>query len=69
MNISIPLIMSCFVVFGVYALAMIVNANKRDVLGQQLKMVDKKLENCKDKETMLALLKLRKKIRSKMDNY
>lgn len=69
MNISIPLIMSCFVIFGVYALAMIVNTNKRDVLGQQLEKVDSQLEKCKDKETMLALLKLRKKIRSKMDNY
>ena len=69
MNTSIPLIISCLVVFGVYALAMIVNANKRDVLEQQLEMVDEKLEHCKDKETMLALLKLRKKIRSKMDIY
>jgi hypothetical protein len=69
MNISIPLIISLLVVFGVYTLAKIVNVHRIDMLERQLEMVDTQLENCKDHDRMLSLLKLRKKIRQKIDNY
>jgi hypothetical protein len=69
MNISIPIIISLLVVSGVYTLAKIVNVHRIDMLERQLEMVDTQLENCKDYDRMLNLLKLRKKIRKRIDNY
>jgi hypothetical protein len=69
MNISIPLIISLLVVFGVYTLAKIVNVHRIDMLERQLEMIDTQLESCHDYDRMLNLLKLRKKIRKRIDNY
>ena len=69
MNISIPLIISLLVVFGVYTLAKIVNVHRIDMLERQLEMIDTQLESCHDYDRMLGLLKLRKKIRQKIDSY
>ena len=69
MNISIPLIISLLVIFGVYTLAKIVNVHRIDMLERQLEMVDTQLENCKEHDRMLSLLKLRKKIRKRIDSY
>jgi hypothetical protein len=69
MNISIPLIISFLVAFGVYTLAKIANVHRIEMLERQLEMIDTQLESCHDYDRMLSLLKLRKKIRQKIDNY
>ena len=69
MNISIPIIMLCLLLIFLMMLVKYVKRHKVANLEEQLDLIDMAIEHCNDNYRLKQLIKLRKKIRERIDNY
>ena len=69
MNLSIPLIMLCLIIVALLMLVRNLKAHKVTVAKKQIQRIDQEIEKINDHYKIKQLLKLRKKISKKIDNY
>ena len=69
MNLSIPLIMLCLIIVALLMLVRNLKAHKVTVAKKQIQRIDQEIEKINDHYRIKQLLKLRKKISKKIDNY
>ncbi len=69
MNLSIPLTMLCLIIVALLMLVRNLKAHKVTVAKKQIQRIDQEIEKINDHYKIKQLLKLRKKISKKIDNY